>query len=79
MAADIVKLSAFRKAKARAEKEARAAENRARFGRTKAQREAETADTERRRRELDGVRRDDEAVTPTAGDTDGGTGPGTAS
>jgi hypothetical protein len=38
-----VNLNKARKAKARAEKEQRASENRAKFGRTKAQKQADTA------------------------------------
>ena len=43
MAADIVNLNKFRKAKARVDKEKRASENRVKFGRTKAEKEAEDA------------------------------------
>ena len=42
--ADILSLSKARKAKARAEKDKVAAQNRARFGRTKAERQREAAD-----------------------------------
>ncbi len=55
--ADLVNLNRFRKQKARAEKEAAAAENRARFGRTKAEKEAEAQDLARKARLLDGHRR----------------------
>ena len=41
MSAEIINLRQARKAKARAEKEKRAAENRASFGRTKSQRDVE--------------------------------------
>lgn len=41
MTSNLVNLNKARKAKARAEKEQRAAENRIQFGRTKAEREAE--------------------------------------
>lgn len=41
MAAEIINLRQARKAKARADKEKRAAENRASFGRTKSQRDGE--------------------------------------
>jgi len=42
--ADILSLSKARKAKARADKEKVAAQNRAKFGRTKAERQREAAD-----------------------------------
>jgi len=56
MAAEIVNLNKFRKAKERTGKEKRAEENRAKFGRTKAERIE--AEDERRRRDalLDGAR-----------------------
>lgn len=57
MSAEIVNLNKARKAKARADKEATAAFNRAKFGRTKAERLHEASEDERRRRELDGARR----------------------
>ena len=57
MTADIVNLNKARKAKARAQKERQAEENRARFGRTKGQRLAEDLDKARARRELDGAKR----------------------
>jgi hypothetical protein len=57
MSAEIVNLNKARKAKARADKETTAAHNRAKFGRTKAERLRETAEDERRQRELDGARR----------------------
>jgi len=43
MTADIINLRNARKAKARAKNDARAAENRVRFGRTKAEREQSAA------------------------------------
>jgi hypothetical protein len=46
MTADIVNLRQMRKAKARAAREQQAAENRTRFGRTKAVRKAEEAQAE---------------------------------
>jgi hypothetical protein len=55
--ADLVNLNRFRKQKARAEKEAAAAENRARFGRTKAEKGAEAKEAARKTRLLDGHRR----------------------
>ena len=41
--ADVVNLNKFRKAKARADKEKRASENRVKFGRTKAEKQTEDA------------------------------------
>ncbi len=58
MAADIVNLNKARKAKARVEKDRKAAENRLAFGRSKADRARHEAEAERRRRELDGARRE---------------------
>ena len=55
--ADLVNLNRFRKQKARAEKEAAAAENRVRFGRTKAEKEVEAQEATRKARLLDGHRR----------------------
>lgn len=57
--AEPVNLNRFRKAKARADKKARADENVAKFGRSKADRELEHAKTEKARRDLDGHKSDD--------------------
>lgn len=51
--AGITNLNRFRKQRARAEERRRGDENAARFGRTRAQREAEAADAARAVRELD--------------------------
>ena len=56
---EIVNLRRARKAKRRASDEAQAAANRIKFGRTKADRLADTAAAERLDRQLDGARRDD--------------------
>ena len=56
--AEIVNLRQARKAKARAEKEQAAETNRAKFGRTKAERERERMLTEKQVRDLDGHKRD---------------------
>jgi hypothetical protein len=56
--AAVVNLNRFRKAKKRAEHERTAAENRAAFGRSKAERQLRESEEERRRRELDGKRID---------------------
>ncbi|MBH0236705.1 DUF4169 family protein [Methylobrevis albus] len=57
---DVVNLRMARKQKQRAAKEATAAENRVRFGRTKAERERETALAELEAVRLEGHRRPDE-------------------
>jgi len=64
--ADIVNLKDFRKARTRAEAEAKAAENRARFGRTKMDRLRQSQEENRARREHDGnkVERDAEDAKP---------------
>ncbi len=54
MTRDIVNLNRFRKARARAEKEAKAEENRARFGRTKAERQLDKATADKARSHMDG-------------------------
>ena len=56
--ADILSLSKARKARARADKDVRASENRARFGRTKAEKLAEKAERERLAKQADAHRRD---------------------
>lgn len=55
---DVVNLNRFRKAKARLAKDAAAAANRARFGRTKDQKARDQAEQAQVHRLLDGVRRD---------------------
>ncbi|WP_374625684.1 DUF4169 family protein [Devosia sp.] len=57
--AEILSLSRARKAKARADKEQAAAENRIRFGRTKAERQREAALKALAEKRLDGDRRGD--------------------
>jgi len=56
--AEIVNLRMARKARARAVAEQKAAENRAKFGRTRAEKAAERAETARATKMLDGTRRD---------------------
>ena len=56
--ADILSLSKARKAKQRADKEATAAQNRAMFGRTKAERAADEARKSASEKGLDGHKRD---------------------
>ena len=58
--AEIIKLNKRRKQKARAEAEVRAAKNRARFGRTKAEKARDAAAKEEARRRLDQLRREPE-------------------
>jgi hypothetical protein len=55
---EIVNLNRARKTKARDAAKAKAAENRAAFGLTKAQREAQAATALKESRELDGKKRD---------------------
>lgn len=57
--ADILSLSKARKAKARAEKDATAAQNRARFGRTKADKQREAAEQALTQKRLDEAKRED--------------------
>lgn len=57
--ADIVNLNRARKAKARAAKEDAAAQNRALFGRTKAEKQLEAARKAAEARKLDGHKRDE--------------------
>ena len=56
--AEIINLNKARKAKLRVEKSARADANRARFGRTKAQKQAEAAESAKVARLLDDSKRD---------------------
>lgn len=56
--AEIINLNKARKAKLRVEKFARADESRARFGRTKAQKQAEAAESAKVARLLDDAKRD---------------------
>jgi len=65
MTADIINLRRARKAKARADKGRTATENRAKFGRSKAERTASDAERRRDARTVDGAR-----LTDTDQDTD---------
>jgi hypothetical protein len=56
--ADIINLNKARKAKARADKSVHAQENRVRFGRTRAQKQADAAETAKLDRLLDDSKRD---------------------
>ena len=61
--ADIVNLNKFAKSRRRAEKAEKAAANRVRFGRTKAEKRKLEAEAEKRRRELDGKEKEDSGKT----------------
>ncbi len=61
--AEVTSLKQFRKAKARAEKRARADANAVKFGRSKAERLRDQAEAEKARRDLDGARRGDASQT----------------
>ncbi len=67
MSAPVINLRRARKTMARVEREGEAAANRARHGRTKSERAAETLETRRAERLLDGALRE----TPSS-PTDGG-------
>jgi hypothetical protein len=56
--AEIINLNRFKKRRAREEEQKRAADNRARFGRSKAEREKAASEAEKAARDLDGNRRD---------------------
>jgi len=57
--AEILNLNRARKAKAKTDAKARAAENRAKFGRTKVDKALDAARADRLRRDLDGAKRED--------------------
>ncbi len=65
---EIVNLRQARKRAARTAHESDAAANRARYGRTKAERTKEAAEQDRARRELDGAKKDGN-LPEIAGDT----------
>lgn len=56
--ADIVNLNRARKAKAGSDAQSTAAANRVAHGRTKAERQAATAEAQHRKRDLDGAKRE---------------------
>ena len=58
--AEIVNLRRVKKQRARVEAAGQAAENRAKFGRTKGEKQADTLEARRAAKVLDGVRREDE-------------------
>ncbi len=57
--ADVVNFNQARKAKAKADDRARAAENRAKFGRTKGEKTLDAARADKLKRDLDGAKRED--------------------
>jgi hypothetical protein len=57
--AEILNLNQARKARAKTDAKAKAAENRARFGRTKADKTLDAARVDKLQRDLDGARRED--------------------
>lgn len=57
---EVIKLGKTRKARSRAERRAKAAENRTRFGRTESERKLETARAEKADRDIAGHRRQTE-------------------
>lgn len=69
--AEIINLKDFRKARARAEAGAKASENRARFGRTRAERNRQSAESRRASREHDGnkIERANDKTASLDGDT----------
>ena len=73
MSAEIVNLRKARKARDRAEKEKRAEENRAKFGRTKAERELESANKAIDLRRIEAHKRGED---DDASGKDDGNGPG---
>ena len=56
--AEPINLNKVRKAKARAEKDQRAAGNRVKFGRTKAEKQRDKVTAKKSKRDLDGAKRD---------------------
>jgi phage-related minor tail protein len=56
---DIINLRQARKARARADQQRLADSNRAKFGRTKAEKQAQSIEEERQIRKIEGVRRED--------------------
>lgn len=57
--AELINLNRARKARAREEAKAKAAENRVRFGRTKGETTVSRLEAERARRDLEGKKRED--------------------
>lgn len=57
--ADLINFNQARKAKAKADDKTRAAENRAKFGRTKGEKSLDAARADKLKRDLDGAKRED--------------------
>ena len=57
--ADLINFNQARKAKAKADDKIRAAENRAKFGRTKGEKSLDAARADKLKRDLDGAKRED--------------------
>lgn len=57
--AEILNLNQARKAKAKTDAKSKAAENRAKFGRTKADKALDAARADKLKRDLDGAKRED--------------------
>jgi hypothetical protein len=69
--AEIINLKDIRKARARAEAEAKAAENRTRFGRTRGERSRQTLEEQRARREHESNRLERPPAAGTAEESEG--------
>jgi hypothetical protein len=63
MTAEIINLNHFRKAKLKADKKQRAATNRSKFGRDKAEKNSHNHDQARHEASLDGNQLDDDSTT----------------
>jgi len=61
---DVINLNRFRKAKKRIAKDQQAIENRAIFGRTKAQKKTDSVTQDKLQQHLDNHQRDDDKVDP---------------
>ena len=72
MSAEVVNLRRVRKATARVEREAEAAANRARHGRTKGERAVQGLEARRAARSLDGALRDATSAHPVVASPDDG-------
>ena len=66
--AEVINLRRARKARERADEERRAAENRVRYGRPKAEKRLKDARAEKERRDLEGKRRDPGDPPPASRD-----------
>lgn len=64
---DVVNLNQFRKDRARAAEKRKARDNRAKYGRTGADRRADKAEEEKAKRDLDGKKRDGDTPENSGG------------